>query len=71
MALGVSLSACNVTRFIPSDAYFLQKAKIEEDKSTPRDERVKSDDVTRYLRQKPNIALLMYWSLLQILKVTH
>ena len=54
LALGVSLSACNVTRFIPSDAYFLQKAKIEEDKNTPRDERIKSDDVLRYLRQKPN-----------------
>ena len=54
MVLGVSLSACNVTRHIPSDAYFLQKAKIEEDKNAPRNERVKSDDVTRYLRQKPN-----------------
>ena len=54
MVLGVSLSACNVTRHIPSDAYFLQKAKIEEDKNAPRNERIKSDDVTRYLRQKPN-----------------
>ena len=54
LALGVSLSACNVTRLIPSDSYFLQKAKIEEDKNAPRDERIKSDDVFRYLRQKPN-----------------
>ena len=54
LVLGVSLSACNVTRLIPSDSYLLQKAKIEEDKSAPRDERVVSDDVTRYLRQKPN-----------------
>ena len=51
---GVLLSACNVTRHIPSDAYLLQRVKIEEDKNTPRSERVKSDDVTKYLRQKPN-----------------
>ncbi len=54
VVLGVTLSACNVTRHIPSDAYFLQKAKIEEDKNAPRNERIKADDVTKYLRQKPN-----------------
>ena len=54
VVLGVSLSACNITQLIPSNSYFLQKAKIVEDESAPRDERVKSDDVTRYLRQKPN-----------------
>ncbi len=54
VVLGLTLSACNVTRLIPSDAYLLQRVKIEEDKSTPRAERVKSDEVTKYLRQKPN-----------------
>ncbi len=54
VVLGVTLSACNVTKHIPSDAYFLQKAKIEEDKDAPRNERIKSDDVTKYMRQKPN-----------------
>ena len=54
VVLGATLTACNVTRHIPSDAYFLQKANIEEDKSVPRNERIKSDDVTKYLRQKPN-----------------
>lgn len=56
--LGVLLSACNVTRFIPSDAYLLQRVNIKEDKSAPRDERVKSDEVLRYIRQKPNKHLL-------------
>lgn len=51
---GLLLSACNVTRYIPSDTYLLQRVKIEEDKSTPRSERIKSDEVTKYLRQKPN-----------------
>jgi ribonucleotide monophosphatase NagD (HAD superfamily) len=54
VVLGALLSGCNVTRHIPSDAYLLQRVKIEEDKSTPRAERVKSDEVTKYLRQKPN-----------------
>ena len=51
---GVLLSACNVTRLIPSESYLLQRVKIVEDKSVPRSERVKSDEVTKYLRQKPN-----------------
>ena len=50
----ILLSACNVTRHIPSDKYLLQRVNIEEDKSVPRDERIKSDEVTKYLRQKPN-----------------
>ena len=54
VVLGLTLSACNVTRHIPSDAYLLQRVKIEQDKSTPRAERVKSEEVTKYLRQKPN-----------------
>lgn len=56
--LGALLSACNVTRYIPSDAYLLQRVKVKEDKSAPRDERVKSEDVTKYLKQKPNKRLL-------------
>ena len=58
LLLGVLLSACNVTRFIPSDAYLLQRVNVKEDKSAPRDERVKSDEVLRYIRQKPNKHLL-------------
>ena len=54
VTLGLTLSACNVTRLIPSDTYLLQRVKIEEDKSAPRAERVKSEEVTKYLRQKPN-----------------
>ena len=54
VVLGFTLSACNVTHLIPSDSYLLQRAKIEEDKEAPRNERIKADDVTKYLRQKPN-----------------
>ena len=51
---GVMLSACNVTQLIPSNEYLLQRVKINEDKSVPRDERIKGDQMTKYLRQKPN-----------------
>ena len=54
LVLGATLSACNVTALIPSNEHLLQRVKIEEDKSAPRHERIKADDVTRYLRQKPN-----------------
>ena len=54
LLVGLLFSACNVTRHIPSDTYLLQRIKIEEDKEAPRSERVKSDEVTKYLRQKPN-----------------
>ena len=54
VVLSVTLSACNVTTLIPSNEHLLQRVKIEEDKSTPRNERIKADDVTKYLRQKPN-----------------
>ena len=54
LLVGLLFSACNVTRHIPSDTYLLQRIKIEEDKEAPRSERIKSDEVTKYLRQKPN-----------------
>lgn len=54
LLVGVLLSSCNVTRRIPSDAYLLRRVKIVEDKEAPRDERIKSDEAIKYLRQKPN-----------------
>ena len=48
IVLGALLSACNVTRHIPSDTYLLQRVKIEEDKSVARDERVKSEERRLY-----------------------
>ena len=47
-------ASCNVTSLLPSNEYLLQKVKVEEDKDIPRRERIKSDEVTRYIRQTPN-----------------
>lgn len=54
VVLGALLSACSVMNYIPSDAYLLQRVKIEEDKSAPRDERVSSEVLMQHIRQKPN-----------------
>ena len=47
-------AACNVTRQLPKGSYLLQKVKIEDDKSTPRRERITAEEVSKYIRQTPN-----------------
>lgn len=52
--LGFLCSACSVTRHIPEGEYFLQKVRIEDDKSVPRRERIPAADLEKYVRQTPN-----------------
>ena len=54
MVVALMFASCNVTSLLPSNEYLLQKVKVEEDKDIPRRERIKSDEVTRYIRQTPN-----------------
>ncbi|WP_418982194.1 BamA/TamA family outer membrane protein [Alistipes sp.] len=54
VALGIVCSACSVTRHIPEGQYFLQKVTIEDDKSTPRKERIPASELEKYVRQTPN-----------------
>ncbi len=57
-ALGFLCSACGITRHIPEGSYLLKKVTIEEDKETPRRERITADELERYIRQPPNKRLL-------------
>lgn len=52
--------ACNVTRKIPQGEYLLTRVRIEEDKSTPRRERITADadGLESYVRQSPNKRIL-------------
>ena len=52
--------ACNVTRSLPEGSYLLSKVKIEDDKLTPRSERitVDRDNIDTYVRQSPNKRIL-------------
>ena len=52
--VGLLLSACDVTRDLTQGEYLLQSVKIKEDESVPRKERIRSDDVLKYVRQTPN-----------------
>ena len=54
MALSVLCSACNVTRKLSEGEYFLQRVKIEDDKSVPRKERITAYTLEQYVRQTPN-----------------
>ena len=51
---------CNVTRSLPEGSYLLSKVEFEEDKSTPREERitVDRDGIDMYVRQSPNKRIL-------------
>ena len=51
--LCILLQSCSVTRRIPDGEYFLQKVKIEEDNETPKQERITSDQMEKYVRQSP------------------
>lgn len=50
---GILLCSCTAIRYIPEGSYMLTENKIETDKSTPKDERVSSSDIDRYIRQNP------------------
>ena len=58
VVLGLAGSACSVTRQLPEGSYFLQKVRIEEDRSTPRSERITASELGKYVRQTPNKRLL-------------
>ena len=52
--LSMLCSACSVTRKLSDGEYFLQRVKIEDDKETPRKERISSYTLEQYVRQTPN-----------------
>lgn len=56
----VVATACNVTRLLPKGSYLLSKVTFEEDRSTPREERITDDrdDLETYVRQSPNKRIL-------------
>ena len=54
------VAACNVTRSLPEGEYLLSKVSFNDDKTTPRDERITADrdDLESYVRQSPNKRIL-------------
>ena len=54
LSAGLVLSSCSVTRRLQSGEYLLQKVRIEDDRQTPREERITSEELEKYVRQTPN-----------------
>ena len=51
---GAVFSSCNVTRKLQPGEYLLQKVVVEDDRSTPRKERIDAEELKSYIRQMPN-----------------
>lgn len=51
------LVGCNIKGYLPEGAYMLTKNVVEEDKSTPRNERIAGSEVSKYIRQRPSMDL--------------
>lgn len=47
-------ASCSVTRGIAEGDYLVQRVRIEEDRTVPRDERIRASELERYVRQSPN-----------------
>ncbi len=54
ISLGILCSACSVTRKLSPGEYFLQRVEIQDDKQTPKQERIRSTTLEEYVRQSPN-----------------
>ena len=56
MLMTLVVVGCNVTRNLPAGEYLVSKVKFDEDKTTPRDQRitVDKDGIDVYVRQSPN-----------------
>lgn len=54
LILSIFLSGCSVTRKLSDGEYFLQSVKIEDDKQTPKKERITAYTLDEYVRQSPN-----------------
>ena len=54
VSVGLLLTACNVTRKFQAGEYLVQQVNIETDKEVPRKERISSEELKDYLRQRPN-----------------
>jgi hypothetical protein len=58
VVLLLALSACGVTKHLPAEGYMLTKSKIETDSEAPSEERIKSGELSDYVRQMPSKKLL-------------
>lgn len=51
--VSVILGSCGVTRNLPEGSYVLTRNKIITDDSVPKEERIKSSEISKFIKQKP------------------
>ncbi len=51
------VSSCSIRPYLGEGEYVLTQNKIESDRSTPRSERVTSEEVSKYIKQRPSMDL--------------
>ncbi len=51
------LGSCNIKGYLPDGAYMLTKNTVEADEETPRNERITSAEINKYIRQHPSMDL--------------
>ena len=59
MLLGILLSACNLTKFVPQGQYLLNNVKVVVDDTKD----VPSTELMKYVQQKQNTEILGFWKL--------
>lgn len=56
--LMVMATSCSIRNYLAEGEYVLTKNKIESDHTTPREERIASTEVAKYIKQRPSIDAL-------------
>ncbi len=50
-------TSCSIRNFLAEGEYVLRYNRIEADRTVPRDERIKPDEVSKYIKQRPSMDL--------------
>ena len=50
-------TSCNIRALIPEGQYVLTKNEIRTDEATPKDERISSTEIAKYIKQRPSMDL--------------
>lgn len=51
------MSSCNIRSLLPEGAYVLTQNRVESDHSTPREERISAEEISKYIKQRPSMDL--------------
>ena len=57
MLIILVMSSCNIRSLLPEGAYVLTQNRVESDHSTPREERISAEEISKYIKQRPSMDL--------------